>query len=91
MRIYRTKTRVEGHRVTVELPIDFPDGDVEVIVLPAASDADDLSTQSRPQRVSVDDLLAHRLTRPPGVEPVSLADMQRAIVGGALGRCCDEA
>jgi hypothetical protein len=87
MHAHRTRTRVEGgHRVTVDLPSDFPDGEVEVIVLPAVNDADDERTESRPRRLSVDELLANRLTRPPGVEPVSLADMQSAIVDGALGR-----
>jgi len=87
MHAHRTRTRVEGgHRVTVELPSDFPDGEVEVIVLPAVDDADDERTESRSRRLSVDELLANRLTRPVGVEPVSLVDMQSAIVSGALGR-----
>ena len=87
MHAHRTRTRVEGgHRVTVDLPSDFPDGEVEVIVLPAVNDADDERTESRPRRLSVDELLANRLTRPSGVAPVSLANMQDAIVDGALGR-----
>jgi hypothetical protein len=87
MHAHRTRTRVEGgHRVTVELPSDFPDGEVEVIVLPAVNDADDERIESRPRRLSVDELLANRLIRPSGVAPVSLADMQSAIEDGALGR-----
>jgi hypothetical protein len=87
MHAHRTRTRVDGgHRVTVDLPSDFPDGEVEVIVLPAVNDADDERTESRPRRLSVDELLANRLARPSEVDPVSLADMQSAIVNGALGR-----
>jgi hypothetical protein len=87
MHAHRTRTRVEGgHRVTVDLPSDFPDGEVEVIVLPAVDDADNERTESHPRRLSVDELLANRLTRPSGVDPVSLADMQSAIADGALGR-----
>jgi hypothetical protein len=37
-------------------------------------------------RLSVDELLAAKLTPPPGVGPVSLADMERAIEEGAGGR-----
>ena len=87
MHAHRTRTRVEGgHRITVDLPSDFPDCEVEVIVLPAVNDADDERTESRPRRLSVDELLENRLSRPSGVAPVSLADMQDAIVDGALGR-----
>ncbi len=87
MQAHRTRTRVEGgHRVTVDLPSDFPDGEVDVIVLPAVDDADDERTESRPRRLSVDEFLANRLTRPSGVDPGSLADIQSAIEDGALGR-----
>jgi hypothetical protein len=87
MYAHKTRTRVEGgHRVTVELPSDFPDGEVEVIVLPAVNDADLERTESRSRKLSVDELLACRLARPSGVDPVSVADMQKAIVDGALGR-----
>jgi hypothetical protein len=44
----------------VDSPSDFPDGEVEVIVLPAVDDADDERTVSRPRRSSVDELLAHQ-------------------------------
>jgi len=40
----------------------------------------------REQRLSVDEFLATRLTPPPGVGPVSLQDMERAIDEGAAGR-----
>ena len=87
MYAHKTRTRIEGgHRVTVELPSDFPDGEVDVIVLPAVHDTDGERTESRSRRLSVDELLSFRLVRPSGVEPVSLADMQSAIVDGALGR-----
>ena len=36
--------------------------------------------------LSVDEFLAARLTPPPGVGPVSLEDMDRAIAEGASGR-----
>jgi hypothetical protein len=87
MHAHRTRARVErGHRVTVELPSDFPDGDVEVIVLPANSDTQEEQTASRPRRLTVDELLASRLSPPAGAGPVSLTDIERAIVEGALGR-----
>jgi len=40
----------------------------------------------RERRLSVDEFLATRLTPPPGVGPVSLQDMERAIAEGAAGR-----
>lgn len=40
----------------------------------------------REHTLSVDELLAARLTSPPGVGPVSLQDMERAIAEGASGR-----
>lgn len=87
MHVHRMRTRIEiGHRVTVDLPSDFPDGEVEVIVLPVVNDADEPRSESSSRRLSVDELLANRLTRPFGVEPVSFADMQSAIVDGAHGR-----
>jgi hypothetical protein len=38
------------------------------------------------RRLSVDELMAARLTRPAEVAPVSLEDMERAIAEGASGR-----
>ena len=40
----------------------------------------------RTRRLSVDEFLAARLTPPPGVGPVSVQDMDRAIAEGASGR-----
>jgi len=40
----------------------------------------------RRRTLSVDEFLAARLTPPPGVGPVSLQDMDRAIADGASGR-----
>lgn len=40
----------------------------------------------RGRTLSVDEFLAARLTPPPGVGPVSLQDMERAIAEGAGGR-----
>ena len=37
------------------------------------------------QRITLDDLLAHRLRRPEGVASVTLEDMDLAIARGALG------
>lgn len=52
---------------------------VELIALDAAA------TQAPRSRLSVNELLAARIDLPPGVGPVSLEDMDRAIVEGALG------
>jgi hypothetical protein len=41
---------------------------------------------ARERKLSVDEFLATRLTPPPGVGPVSLQDMERAIADGAIGR-----
>ena len=40
----------------------------------------------RDRTLSVDEFLAARLTPPPGVGPVTLQDMDRAIAEGAIGR-----
>ncbi len=40
----------------------------------------------RERKLTVDEFLAARLTPPPGVRPVSLEDMDRAIAEGAIGR-----
>lgn len=40
----------------------------------------------RPRALTVDEFLAARLSPPPGVDPVSLRDMDRAIAEGATGR-----
>jgi hypothetical protein len=40
----------------------------------------------RDRRLSLDEFLGARLTPPPGVEPVSLEDMARAVAEGAVGR-----
>ena len=53
---------------------------VEIIALEAAP-------ASTPEpKLSVDDLLASRISLPPDVGPLSLEDMERAIAEGALGR-----
>jgi hypothetical protein len=38
------------------------------------------------RELSVDELMASRIKLPPGVGPLSLEDMERAIAEGALGR-----
>jgi len=55
---------------------------VELIVL--QSEAEQPATPKR--RLTVDELLALRLDPPPGVAPVSLEDMERAIAAGATDR-----
>jgi hypothetical protein len=53
---------------------------VELIALDAAPAA-------VPERkLTVDELLASRIELPPGVGPLTLEDMERAIAEGALGR-----
>lgn len=52
---------------------------VEVIALEAVPSSTTRSTST------LDDFLAHRLKRPADVEPVTLEDIERATVRGALG------
>jgi uncharacterized protein (DUF2267 family) len=49
-----------------------------------ATEADPSSRQATRQRLSFDDFLARRLERPKGVPPVTIEDMERAIIKGAL-------
>ena len=51
---------------------------VELIALQTGGDA-----AIAPKRLTLDELLATRLTRPPGVGPVTLEDMEKAIEKGA--------
>jgi hypothetical protein len=44
------------------------------------------AVSERTRTLSVDEFLAARLTPPPGVGPVSLQDMERAVAEGASGR-----
>lgn len=82
MRAHRVRVEVhEDHEVRVTLPSDFPIGAAEVIVVVAKGGE---ASQTR-RRLTVDDLLAARLTPLEGVGPVSLADMDRAIAAGASG------
>lgn len=52
---------------------------VEVIALETST------ARTRRSHDTLDDFLAHRLKRPSNIEPVTLEDMERAIVRGALG------
>lgn len=46
-----------------------------------------LDTAPAPERrLTVDELLASRIKLPPGIGPLSLEDIERAIAEGALGR-----
>jgi hypothetical protein len=63
----------------VKLPSDLPPGEAELIILVA---------EGAPlRRLSVDELLATRLTPPPGVGHVSLADMEAAIECSVRSNC----
>jgi hypothetical protein len=85
MRAHRIKVTVpESLEVTLRLPSDFPTGEAEVIVLEGAGEASRSVVSQR--RLTVDELMAARLQRPPGVAPVSLEDIEQAIVEGTLGR-----
>jgi hypothetical protein len=53
---------------------------VELIALDAAS------PPTPERKLTVDELLASRVKLPPGVGPLSLEDIERAIAEGALGR-----
>jgi hypothetical protein len=81
MRAHRVKVLVsEDHELRVTLPSDFPPGEAEVIVL-----GGEPSDAERGRKLTVDEFLAARLSRPPGVGPVTLADMDKAIADGASG------
>jgi hypothetical protein len=83
MRAHRVRVRVaKNQELRVTLPSDFPPGDAEVIVLEAPR----VEAVPETRKLTVDELLAARLTPPPGVGPVSLEDMDRAITEGAAGR-----
>ena len=83
MRAHRFRVQIrEDHEVRLKLPSDIPAGEGEVIVLESGSS----ESLGRGARGTVDDLLASRLTPPAGVGPVTLADMEKAIAEGAMGR-----
>ena len=81
MRAIKFETRVD-ERVVAAIPSLEPMAGrrVEIIALETGSGEPD----SRPT-VTLDEVVAHRLVRPEGVEPVSLADMEAAIARGAAG------
>ncbi len=82
MHAHRTRIEVTGNReVSITLPSDFPPGEAEVIVLGTGG-----SRVSQGRKLTVDELLAARLTPPAGVAPVGLDDMERAIAEGATRR-----
>jgi hypothetical protein len=63
-------------------------GDQDTLGLEVAEDTPQPAVVAERGRttLSVDEFLAARLTPPPGVGPVSLQDMDRAIAEGASGR-----
>lgn len=82
MHAHRVRVHVsKDHQVQVTLPSDFPLGEVDVIVIEAPPD----TPVRHDRRLTVDELLASRLAPPPGVGPVTLGDMERAIAEGASG------
>lgn len=83
MRAHRIRVQVSAsHEVRITLPSDFPPGEAEVIVLGGEPEAPAKSAK----KLTVDELLAARLSPPPGVGPVTLADIEQAIADGASGR-----
>ena len=70
----------EDHEVRITLPSDFPAGEAEVIVIGAEPEG----IEALP-KLTVDELLAARLSPPPGVGAVTLADMEKAVADGASG------
>ena len=75
------KAVVRNGRLVLDEPTNLADGtEVDVVVREPAAGV------QRSRRLSVDDLLAARLVPPPGVGPVSLSDMAKAIAGGAASR-----
>jgi hypothetical protein len=82
MRAHRVKVHIsESHELRLQLPSDFPPGEADVIVLEAPKESG-----AALRKHTIDELLAGRLIRPPGVGPVTLPDMERAISEGASGR-----
>jgi len=62
MRAHRVRVHVsKNHELRVTLPSDFPPGDADVIVLEAPREE---AVEQR-RKVTVDELLASRLTPPP--------------------------
>lgn len=51
-----------------------------------ASDAESSPREAERKKLTVDEFLALRLELPPGVGPISLEDMEKAIIEGATGR-----
>jgi hypothetical protein len=83
MRAHRIKVQVSAsHEVRITLPSDFPPGEAEVIVLGGEPEA----SAKAAGKLTVDELLAARLSPPAGVGPISLADIEKAIADGASGR-----
>jgi hypothetical protein len=81
MRAHRTRVHVDtDHELRVTLPRDFPVGEAEVTVVQVPR-----APATTRRRLTVDELLAARLTPPPGVGAVSLDDIERAIAAGASG------
>jgi hypothetical protein len=57
---------------------------VEMIALAADTELPSATTETRRKKLSFDELLALRLEPPPGVGPISDADIEKAIIKGAL-------
>ncbi|HEX7671539.1 MAG TPA: hypothetical protein VF395_18225 [Polyangiaceae bacterium] len=82
MRAHRIRVQVsDDHEVRVTLPSDFPAGEADVIVLGVEPEG-----FAALPKLTVDELLAARLSPPPGIGPITLADMEKAVADGANGR-----
>jgi hypothetical protein len=82
MRAHRVKVHIsQSHELRLQLPSDFPPGKAELIVLETMEEGG-----APVRKHTIDELLAGRLAPPPGVGPVTLPDMERAISEGAAGR-----
>ena len=81
MRAHRARVQVpDDHELRVTLPLDFPTGVAEVIVVQVSDGA-----TAPARRLTVDELIAARLQPPPGIRPVTTHDIELAIAAGAAG------
>ena len=83
MHAYRVEVHIpENRELRVQLPADVAAGAAEVIALEAGIDAG----VSRDSGLTADEFLAARLVPPPGVDAVTLADMEMGIARGVTDR-----
>ena len=75
------KAVVRNGRLVLDEPTDLPEGAEIALVA-----VDTGLARGKRRKLTVDELLAARLEPPPGVGPVSLSDMDKAIADGAASR-----